>query len=283
MEIDQLKLLAQGGQAEIYEMDQNKVIRVLRKKEDEESLKYEMKIMQSLKDKGKTVPTIYEYLQIDGRPAIIMERLYGATMLEDIKRKPLHIFRQAKKLASLHMEVADTAKGLRLQSIHDRAAHLIPKAELLELELKEFVLSLLTELPREDRICHGDFHPGNIIISNNNYYVIDWFGVTSGDVLSDIAHTYLILRNTPKIPGISRTQNLMIDGFASILSKKYLTSCDKLCTIDYSKLSKWLVVRAAERVFYGMPTEKDALIKFIKACKKSHLEGKNPNTWWKLI
>jgi hypothetical protein len=145
------------------------------------------------------------------------------------------------------------------------------------------VLRILAELPRENRICHGDFHPGNIIISNNKYYVIDWFGTTSGDILSDIAHTYLILRNTPKLPGISRVQNVMIGCFASMLSKTYLTSCDKLCTIDYSNFSKWLVVRAAERVVYGMPTEKEALIKFIKECKKAMDKGINSNCWWKLI
>lgn len=283
MELDQLKLLAQGGQADIYELDQDKVIRVLRHTEDEENLKHEMEIMMSLKDKGKAVPTIYEYLKINGRPAIIMERLYGDSMLDVIRKKPLAVFQQAKKLANLHIEVAENANGLQLQSIHDRAAYLIPKAELLEPELKEFVLSLLEELPREERICHGDFHPGNIIISNNKNYVIDWFGATSGDVLTDIAHTYLILRNTPKVPGNGHVQNLLIGGFATILSKKYLITCDKLCKIDYDKFSKWLLVRAAERVFYGMPNEKEALIKFIKACKKAQLEGRKTSTWWKLI
>jgi aminoglycoside phosphotransferase (APT) family kinase protein len=283
MELSQLKLLARGGQAEIYELDHDKVIRVLRYAEDEENLKYEMEIMKSLREKGKAVPEIYDYLQIEGRPSIIMERLYGDTMLDHIRKKPLHLSQQAKKLAALHIEVADTANGLRLQSIHDRAALLIPKAELLEPDLKEFVLNLLEELPKDNRICHGDFHPGNIIISNNKYYVIDWFGATSGDILSDIAHSYLILRNTPQIPGNSRNQNIIIAGVASILSKKYLTSCDKLCSIDYGKFSKWLVVRAAERIVYGMPTEKEALVKFIKACKKVHLEGKDSSCWWKLI
>ena len=283
IELRNLKLLAQGGQADIYELGKDKVIRVLRNIEDEEYLKTEMTIMKSLKEKNKAVPKVYEYLKIEGRPSIIMERLYGDTMLTDMKKKPLHILKQAEKLAKLHLEVADSAEGLGMISINDRADYLISKAEMLDNEIKKFVLNILEELPRGNDICHGDFHPGNIIITNEKYYVIDWFGATSGEKLSDIAHTYLLLRNTPKIPGISNFQNFIIGFSGSMISKRYIITCEKLYPFDWNKFSKWMVVRAAERVYYGMQAEKESLIKFLKECRKAQDSGMEPSNWWKLI
>ena len=168
-------------------------------------------------------------------------------------------------------------------SINDRAAYLIQKAEMLDSELKKFVLDILSELPRGNDICHGDFHPGNIIISNKQYYVIDWFGATAGTKLSDIAHTYLILRNTPKIPGINNLQSFIVGCAGRIISRKYLLSARRIYSFDWSEFSKWMVVRAAERVFYGIPTEKESLIKFIKKCKRAQVSGIGISSWWKFI
>lgn len=281
--LDNLRLLAQGGQAEIYELDKYKVIRVLRSKEDEENLKAEMAIMKLLKEKGKAVPKVYEYLKIDGRPSVIMERLNGETMLEEMKRKPFELLKQAKKFAKLHIEVTDSAEGLGIISINDRAAYLVPKAEMLDKELKKFVLEILNQLPRGNDICHGDFHPGNIIIANGQYYVIDWSGVTSGEKLSDIAHTYLLLRNTPRTTGVNMFQSFIIGCSGSIISGKYLSSIEKNYPFNWSEFSKWMVVRAAERIYYGMPTEKEALIKFIKKCRKAQIAGVKASDWWKFI
>lgn len=52
-ELSKLKLLARGGQAEIYEIDSDKILRVLMNKEYAEQMKAEFSIMQKLKDKGK--------------------------------------------------------------------------------------------------------------------------------------------------------------------------------------------------------------------------------------
>jgi tRNA A-37 threonylcarbamoyl transferase component Bud32 len=283
VELNDLRLIAQGGQADIYELDEDKVIRVLRNKEDGDNLRIEMRIMKSLKEKGKAVPKVYEYLEIEGRPSIIMERLYGDSMLVEIKKKPFNLLKQAEKLAKLQIEIAGSATDLGMMSINDRAAYLIPRAEMLDSELKNFVLDILEELPRGDDICHGDFHPGNIIISNKQYYVIDWFGATIGDILSDIAHTYLLLRNTPKMPGISRTQSFIIECSGRIISRKYISTGRQLYPFDWGEFSKWMIVRAAERIYYGMPSEKNTLIEFIRECRKAQVKGIESSRWWKLI
>lgn len=40
-----------------------------------------------------------------------------------------------------------------------------------------------------DSLCHGDFHPGNILLSNGHTMVIDFMNVYHGDFLYDVART----------------------------------------------------------------------------------------------
>lgn len=282
-DLNKLKLLARGGQAEIYELDKDKVLRVLRNAEDEKYLRAEMSIMQALNSKGKNVPKVYEYLTVNGMPAVVVERIHGITMTDDIKKNPLKLLNQADKLASLHLGIADSADGLELLSIKKRAEFLIPKADMLDSETKEFVLRVLSEMGDGKDICHGDFHPGNILISNGKYYIIDWFGATVGTKLSDIAHTYLLLKNTPRIPRMPGFQYHVMKLFGALLAGRYLKACYKLSPFDWGEFSRWMVVRAAERVFYGLPSEKETLVKFIKSCMSLYISGKPSKEWWKKL
>ena len=55
-------------------------------------------------------------------------------------------------------------------------------------------LEALNGLPDGDRLCHGDFHPGNCIIGDDGMRVIDWPNAYAGDPDADVARTLLTLR-----------------------------------------------------------------------------------------
>src|SRR5215210_4707672 len=55
-------------------------------------------------------------------------------------------------------------------------------------------MATLEALPDGDRLCHGDFHPGNILLGDRGPAVIDWTGATRGDPAGDLARTRLLLQ-----------------------------------------------------------------------------------------
>src|SRR5262249_32610054 len=55
-------------------------------------------------------------------------------------------------------------------------------------------LAMLEALPDGDRLCHGDFHPANVLVGRNGPAVIDWTGATRGDPAADLARTRLLLQ-----------------------------------------------------------------------------------------
>lgn len=264
-------------------MEKDKIIRVLCNSQGEDYLKNEMSVMNFLRDKGKNVPRVYQYLKVDGRPSVIMDRINGITMLDKMKKEPYKLLDYAEKFALIHLDVMDSAKGIELVSINARVTQLIHQSDTLCSELRQFVVEVLEELPKGNEICHGDFHPGNIMISDGDCFVIDWYGVTRGERLSDIAHTYLLYRSGNKNIGKTRISCPTKSFASNTISKKYLSVYVSLQLFDMSNFSKWMVVRAAERLTTGLPSEKKALIKFITRCREDYLLEIKASNWWKNI
>jgi aminoglycoside phosphotransferase (APT) family kinase protein len=275
-----LKLLARGGQAEIYEYGEGRVLRVLRGPQDEELLKNEIGIMQSLAGTPVHVPGVYEFLTVEGRPAAVVERIAGESMMDHIQRHPFEMRREAESLASLHLELAKYGAVLGLRPSKERARYLVNRAEALEPDLREFVLGLLESLPEGSELCHGDFHPGNIIKADGRNYVIDWFGAYKGDIISDAAHTYLLFKNVPRYPGLSPLRHAAVKFAGNLLAGTYLTAIRKSRAFDQGQFSKWIAVKAAERACFGSPGERQALIRFLTACKK---KSTAPETWYRML
>ena len=91
-------------------------------------------------------------------------------------------------------------KWLKEASVQD--ASVLSYKEYLQMMLngagQEAEASLLEEingLPEGDTLLHGDFHPGNVLITTEHCaVVIDFMNVCKGPALYDIARTYFLLK-----------------------------------------------------------------------------------------
>lgn len=267
--LDSLKRLAVGGQAEIFEVDENTVLRVLRNPEDEGLLKTEYEVMKMLKAAGLDVPEVYEYLIVDGRPALLVERIKGVSMMEVMLKNPLKAVSYIKLLAKLHCEILSVKAPKDLRDVKKQAAFLTGKSNVLNESKKEFVQSVISQVPEGESLCHGDFHPGNILISGNRYCVIDWFGATKGAPASDVADTYLLFKSTSTVPGMSGLKLTIIKFTGKVLAREYFKTVRKIIQFSDEEFSRWLVIRAAERSYYGFEGEKQERARFIERCSKN--------------
>ena len=60
--------------------------------------------------------------------------------------------------------------------------------------MKKCALKVLERLPDDKFLCHGDFHPDQIIMSPKGPIVIDWITAIKGSPASDVAQSSLVLR-----------------------------------------------------------------------------------------
>lgn len=90
-----MELLASGRDADVYAIDRD---RVLRRYKGNRNSAGEKTIMARLHTLGFPVPRVYSARQRD----LIMERLYGPTMVEALVSRDLEAERAGEMLAELH-------------------------------------------------------------------------------------------------------------------------------------------------------------------------------------
>jgi Ser/Thr protein kinase RdoA (MazF antagonist) len=154
-------LIGAGRSADIYAVEKGRVLRRFRTDYDSQP---EAEIMRHLAAHGYPVPAVYD---ADGRD-LVMERLDGRDMLDDLSRRPWLARRHARMLASLHNRLHEirAPEGLR------------------------------SPLGDGDRVMHLDLHPGNVMLTARGPMVIDWSNASRGPGGADVAMAYVIMASS---------------------------------------------------------------------------------------
>jgi aminoglycoside phosphotransferase (APT) family kinase protein len=180
-------LLARGRACDVYEVDAHRVLRRYRKV-PYTSLEVEAEIMERARANAYPVPRVHEVTDTD----LVMDRIEGPTMLEELTSRPWRLREYARALASLH------------HRLHD-----IPAPETLDTPLGEGAV-----------IVHLDLHPLNVIMSPDGPVVIDWSNAARGDGNADVALTYVLLMSGN--PDEGAFQRLMAKVGRSLFAKPFL-------------------------------------------------------------
>lgn len=283
IDIRALPLLARGGQAEIYAFGEGRVLRFPTRPRDFDRIRYEYAVYRMLAGSRVSVPAVYELLEVDGAPAIVMERIDGSSMMDQIRRNPLSAGRRAIELAKLHHQVLGTHAEAPVRETRSNARYCVQASQRLPDELKAEVIRILDKLPDGDCLCHGDFHPGNIICRDRSDYIIDWSGSSKGDCHADVAHSYILLKVVPKTPGVGPFLHLLQRRIGRMIADSYLQTLRSLRSLDERTLSRWVLVKAAERTFYGLPSEQDRLARFVNEYISSLQTGRKEEELYRLL
>jgi hypothetical protein len=131
--------------------------------------------------------------EVGGRWGIVFDRINGGSFAERMKGDPSVIPECLQTLAQLHARIhAHSAR--QLGSLKLRLATNIAGSELLDEPLRQTLLGCLADMPEGDRLCHGDFHPINVLGQKALPMVIDWPDACCGDPAADVCRSYLLLK-----------------------------------------------------------------------------------------
>lgn len=137
-------------------------------------------------------------------------------------------------------------------------------------DIAPVALQVLDGLADGDRLCHGDFHPANVIVDADGPVIIDWTNVSRGNPDADLARSLVILRLGAVPPGTPVVLRILTLLGRSLLGSSYLRSYRKARSIDAATLQRWEFVRAAERLVEGIPEEREGLLRFIERARKRY-------------
>lgn len=119
------------------------------------------------------VPKMLDVTKIDGKQVIIMEYINGKTLGDLLKENE----GQAEKDLAIFIETQQTIHKVAangLESMADKLHRQIESAPYLAKNHKSFLIHRLDSMPFANSLCHGDYHPFNLIMSANKVTIIDW-------------------------------------------------------------------------------------------------------------
>ncbi|MCK5757710.1 MAG: phosphotransferase, partial [Clostridiales bacterium] len=167
-----------------------------------------------------------------------------------------------KDMAAIHFEI-HSHKSCKLIQQKNNFENAIEDSKNILGGRTTKILHLLNILQDSDAICHGDFHPDNIMVYNKGYITIDWMNAYSGNPLSDVVRTQLMI-NGPDIPDdISVIMKVFAKLIKKSLIKAYTKKYCNLAEIDNSELDRWIPIIAASRLRENIPSEKKWLLSLI--------------------
>ena len=259
-----LRKLAEGREAEMFAWEDGRILRLLRDPNGQGSNALQAAAMEAARSRGVRVPAVHGTTTVMGRPGIIMERIEGTDLLTLIGRRPWVVFGAGRISGEMHARLHEVAAPESLPPLRTVLEWRIRSVADLPEGLRQFALGALEELPDGDRICHGDFHPANIMMDGQTPVLIDWSNVTRGDPAADVTRTLLMLRLGEPPPGTSLTLRVMTLVGRRLLIWLYLRSYRRVRSLDMRAVERWQVPVAAARLAEGIQEETAAVMRLLE-------------------
>jgi tRNA A-37 threonylcarbamoyl transferase component Bud32 len=198
-----------------------------------------------VEDTGLNIPRLHEVKKIDGKWAIVIDYIEGKTLKQLMEENPQRKEEYIEKLVDIQIKILSHRVPL-LNKLRDKMHSKISMTEL-DATTRYELHTRLDSAPRHNKVCHGDLHPSNIIITaDGSEYIIDWAHVTQGNGAAAAARVYLLLT---------------LDGERELAEKYLTTFCLKTDTaMQY--VQQWIPIVAASQLTKGKEQERDLLLRW---------------------
>ena len=99
-------------------------------------------------------------------------------------------------------------------------------------------------------LCHGDLHPGNVILTSDGPMLVDWFDTGRGDPIADVARSTLLMA-----PDVDAAPRHLPGGAPELRQRLTDAYVEALGDLDASHLARWRAVMAIARVAEGVASD----------------------------
>ncbi len=258
--------VAKGRTAEIFDWEPGTILKLYRDWCPGNWADYESRVARTIHAAGIQTPAVKGIVEINGRRGIVYERVSGISMLQDLSKRPWMLFKHGRNLAELQAQFVQL-KIEGLGSYRNELEHVIRNTGFLPEDLRALALSLLETLPEGETLCHGDFHPANVLITPQGPVIIDWMTAKRGSPWADVARTRLLLTIGPKGAGKGDGNQISpwILWFVNFFYRAYFKRVQSLLKDDLGEQERWLPVVAAARLEEQIEPERAALLDLVRS------------------
>ena len=239
------RVIAVRNNKTIYR-DGDKAIKVFNAEYSKADVLNEALNQARIEETGLNLPKVLEVTMIDGKWAIVSEYIKGKTIAQLMIENPEKKAEYIELLVDIQMTVHSKTCAL-LNKLKDKMNRKIASTDL-DATTRYDLHTRLEGMPKHNKVCHGDFNPSNVVITEDGTpYILDWAHATQGNASADVARTYLLFWLNGDISGAE----MYLDIFCkkSDTAKQYV--------------QKWMPIVAASQSVKGNEKEREFLMNWV--------------------
>ena len=199
-----------------------------------------------IEETNLNIPGIRAINMIDGKWAIVSDFIEGETLDKLMKDNPDKFDEYLELFVELQL-VVHAQKSPLLNNLRIKMSRKIDETNL-NATIRYELHTRLASTPKHNKVCHGDFNPSNIIITEDGTpYILDWSHAAQGNAAADAAITYL----TFKLQGEDET------------AEKYLKLYSAKSDTAIQYIQKWLPIVAAAQLSKKKENERALLTEWV--------------------
>jgi len=239
-------LLAVGNVAEIFEWG-SRIVKLYKSTAAKPAAFREAAIHAAAEAMGLPVSRVWTVQEVGGRWGLVFDRVKQVSFAEQMLNNPDDVPRCLECMVRLHMRI-HAQRAVQFAGLNVRLVANIATTKLLDKRRKRDLLGRIADMPDGDRLCHGDFHPMNILGDVSQPVVIDWPDARRGDPAADVCRSYLLMKL-----------------HAAEIATTYLDAYCRTTGMARQVVLSWLPYVAAAKLAEEVPSELDGLLKIVNS------------------
>src|SRR5690625_3371747 len=249
--------IGESSNSEIFEYENdNKIIKLAKPNTNKVTIQREFNNSLIVSKVGLPVPKPYQVVEINERPGIVFERIYGVPIKQLLFENLFNLLNGNEQqdswdvitsIARILSEVHQISND-ELPSQRDSIKYQILRVDYLSNSEKNAVIGMLERLPIDNKICHGDPNPDNILVSNEKIVLIDWNDTTKGNPEADIAEFVIMIKFAILPADIPQEIVRIFDSLRESIIEVFMDEYTRLTGITYDDIDPWIAPIAARKL-----------------------------------
>jgi hypothetical protein len=153
--------LAAGNTAEIFEWG-HRVMKLYKSPAAKRAAFHEAATSAAVEALGLPVPRVWNMHEVGGRWGVVFDRVTQESFADKMLGNSDDVPRYLDCMVRLHIRI-HSHQEIQFAGLKVRLVANIATSTLLDESRKQALLEAIAEMPDGDRLCHGDFHPLNIL------------------------------------------------------------------------------------------------------------------------
>lgn len=276
--IDDCEVIGTGGHCKVLRLNNDTIIKLLIPGTPLEDAEREREYAKKAFVMGLPTAIPFDVVKCGDSIGLVFEMVNSDTLSAFLKKNPHRFEEFAVKYANLMKQlhatkVNDEVLASTKQLYRDRIDRLQTLGYFNDQEIAD--LHKINNAFSDDRcIIHGDYHPKNVMVMDDELVLIDMADITYGDPLYDLGSMMLthVTVTDERKESITGLKSEMVDNLWKIFISVYLETADaQKIELTMKKAGIFAMLKAATALSFSPGANQDYIIKRITDMTRTNL------------